>query len=197
MSKFIFPTEFVFWCPNPLHENHKELLLKKIHKHARNVKPLPEDWGSLLTEYETRDANTDRYRHLINQAIFPSLMKMYTEIPNIFCHRDPYISQIWYNHYPKSHTTWLNPHCHPTGIISGLYFLELHEPCTTVFYSNLSAMNQMSMPHLHADFVVEGDILLFPSSLTHYVLPSQQQKTTIAFDINFKNLGEKHDQRSL
>jgi hypothetical protein len=109
---------------------------------------------------------------------------MFKEVQNL---RQPTIStvhEIWYNQYDATGDTGQEVHTHPESNYSGVYFLELSEPNATVFYSQVTAVNKTANPSKETKFIEEGDILLFPSNLSHYVLPSKNQRTTIAFNIN-------------
>jgi hypothetical protein len=187
MSYHVFPAEFLFWIKNPMHEKHKQELLPQITElldttknHAKTA-----TLGMVNSAYFDADTNYEKYSNLITEAVYPAVNMMFEEIPNLNGINNPVVSKIWYNYYDSSTTTWQNVHMHPNAIYSGIYFLELHEPNTTVFFSQLSAINKTGDSTKKTEFIEEGDILLFPSTLLHYVLPSTKQKITITFDINF------------
>jgi len=170
-----------------MHKKHKQELLPEIialtdtTENDINLKNL----GNVNSEYFKASNNYKKYSNLITEAVYPALDTMFKEMPNLNWPNQPAVSKIWYNYYDSSTTTWQNIHIHPDAIYSGIYFLELTEPNTTMFFSQLSAINKTSDSSKKTDFIEEGDILLFPSTLLHYVLPARQQKITIAFDINF------------
>jgi len=186
MAYYLFPTEFVFHTKNMLHKQHKADLIPQIDKNLVNTES-PVEYCNVNTEYMYRNnkENQKKYAELIHQSIFPAVNLMFSEIENLRWLSNPVVTNIWYNSYSPSEVAWQNIHAHYEGKYSGLYILKLSGPNTTVFFSQLASLNQLTAPDKATDFVEEGDILLFPSSLCHYTLPTKQERITISFDINF------------
>lgn len=186
MSHYVFPSEFIFWSKNALHEKHKADLLPKIYANleATENKQRGTWLCNVNTEYFDRANSSQKYIGLITEALYPALDLMFKEVQYL---RHPTVStihEIWYNQYDTTGDTGQEVHTHPESNYSGVYFLELSEPNATVFYSQVTAVNKTASPSKETKFIKEGDILLFPSNLSHYVLPSKNQRTTIAFNIN-------------
>ena len=186
MSQYVFPTEFVFYTKNKFHKVHKADLLPQIVQNLPNTEG-PLSYCNVNTEYDYRsnEENQKKYFNLIRQSILPSLNLMFSEIKGLRRLSNPIVTNIWYNHYSSSEVAWQNIHAHYEGKYSGLYILKLDGPNTTMFFSQLASIHGLTSPDLATDFAAEGDILLFPSSLCHYTLPTKQERIAISFDINF------------
>jgi hypothetical protein len=136
------------------------------------------------TEFFCRDQDVAEYLPLINQAIYPALDVMFTELRELCKPVASQVKKIWYNHYDPEVSNGQEVHTHPGSTYSGIYFLSLDEPNTTVFYSNVASTHAgLVSPTKKTEFIAEGDILLFPSTLMHYVTPAKKRRTTVAFNI--------------
>ena len=189
MGQFIFPTEFVFWTKNPTHKTNKAQLLQKIAASLEYTKEKQtEHWlCDVNTGFFSYEDDVQKYMRLCTDSIYPALDQMFAEIPHIKTPRSSKITKIWYNHYGPNGVSGQEVHTHVGhgNSYSGIYLLSLLEPNTTVFYSHLASC---SMPGainaaFQTRFAQEGDILLFPSALMHYVLPAKTPRTTIAFNV--------------
>lgn len=111
----------------------------------------------------------------------------------------PYIEEVWMNTYEESH--YQEPHTHLPGFYSGIHYVMFdpydHEGTTFCnpleqiysFMFNPDFMDERLNSHLleHADVSVEeGDVIIFPSHLKHFVKKNQskQLRMTISFNIN-------------
>lgn len=101
---------------------------------------------------------------------------------------DCYIDDIWYNYYQSGENQEI--HEHTPNIFSGVYLLELSgELNNTIWYNggSTSFVNDSTMlfgpkkTELHN--VGEGNILIFPSALPHYVPNTNEKKITLSFNI--------------
>lgn len=185
MAHYVIPSEFLFWSANPHHEQHKRALLPKIQA------SLPQTDGQqkgawfcdVNTEFFVDVQDTTKYTDLITEAIYPALDAMFAEVKNLRLPHSSAVNRIWYNHYSGSGRSGQEVHTHTACSYSGVYFLELYEPNTTMFYSHSAAVNEVTLATKTTEFIKEGDILLFPATLMHYVLPPSQPRSTVAFNI--------------
>lgn len=189
MGQYIFPTEFVFWVKNHAHKTNKAQLLQKIVASLEHTKEKQAaHWlCDVNTEFFSCEADVQKYMQLCTSSIYPALDQMFAEIPHIKTPRSSQISKIWYNHYDSNGVSGQEVHTHAGygDSYSGIYLLSLSEPNTTVFYSHLASCSMSGAVDsvFQTSFAQEGDILLFPSTLMHYVLPSKTPRTTIAFNV--------------
>jgi hypothetical protein len=185
MPSYIFPVEFLVWGKNPFHQKHKEALLPAVRRMLNTTKDKQK--GSWLcevnTEFFDRAKGVAKYVDLITDAIYPALDAMFDEVPNLKKPTTSVVRDIWYNHYSAASQNGQEVHTHTECAYSGVYFLDLSEPNKTVFFSHLASISGTTPSHKTTDFIEEGDILIFPSTLMHYVMPAERSRTTIAFNI--------------
>jgi hypothetical protein len=111
----------------------------------------------------------------------------------------PYIDEIWMNAYEQQQ--FQESHTHLPGFFSGIHYImfdsEEHEATTFQnpqdnihsFMFDESFLDKDINEYLHENHtpkVVEGDIILFPSHLKHFVKRNNSKKLrmTISFNIN-------------
>jgi uncharacterized protein (TIGR02466 family) len=112
------------------------------------------------------------------------------------------ITQSWANLTEKNH--FHHPHKHPNSLLSGVFFLnakEKHPPL--IFLSSMS--NPLHMTRLeenpltvdqHAFLPTEGNLVIFPSTLMHYVPVNTIDEPRISISFNtfaVDSLGEKNN----
>jgi hypothetical protein len=182
MSHYIFPTDFIFWTKAKNHEANKADLEKIVkNRLEETVGAQSKNWlCSVNTEFFNQD-NIGKYTDLVLAEIYPALDELFAEVSTLKAPKVSTVDNIWYNHYSIGENQEV--HTHFGAALSGIYFLELNETNNTVFYSYSASMSHFSEPAKKTEFIKEGDIVLFPSHLLHYVLPSTKERTTIAFNI--------------
>ena len=119
----------------------------------------------------------------------------------------PYITQSWLNYTEKNQ--YHHKHQHPNSLVSGVFYINCHEEHDKIKFFN---DNYKTIKLEVKDWniwnseswwfsVKTGDVILFPSSLTHMVETKQGDNTRIslAFNVfikgtvgNNKNLTELH-----
>jgi uncharacterized protein (TIGR02466 family) len=119
----------------------------------------------------------------------------------------PYITQSWLNYTETNQ--YHHKHSHPNSLVSGVFYINCHEEHDKIKFFN---DNYKTIKPEVKDYniwnsetwwftVKTGDIILFPSSLTHMVETKQGDNTRIslAFNVfikgtvgNNKNLTELH-----
>ena len=111
----------------------------------------------------------------------------------------PYISEIWMNAYEEQH--FQEPHTHLPGFFSAIHYVlfdpEIHE--STVFQNPQESVHAFMfddefmdpklnehLPENYETDVQEGDIIIFPSHLRHFVKrnPTRKLRMTVSFNIN-------------
>jgi len=180
---YIYPADFIFWTPVTNHKNIKRELLPVIKKNLINTeKAQVNKWlCDVNTEFFSDDNKHIKYINLIVDEIYPALDKMFNEI-NLKAPKTSNVTSIWYNHYNISQGQEVHSHVGDGSVISGIYLLNLEEENKTVFYSS-TANHVLCKATKTTENITEGNIILFPSHLLHYVLPCEKERTTIAFNI--------------
>lgn len=182
MSHHIFPVDWVFWTKAQNHERNKNFISEQINKKLNITKDDHVGIWSCDVNTEFFNPETHKYVDVVVTEIYPALDKMFDEIDTLIKPKTSTVTNIWYNKYDKGQNQEV--HSHFGSDISGIYLLDLNEENTTAFYSFGASTTNTAKEIYKANKLQEGDIVLFPSHLLHYVLPSVKQRTTIAFNIN-------------
>jgi len=111
------------------------------------------------------------------------------------------VEQMWFNAYGAKQSQEV--HCHTGPSFSGIYYLqfdpEVHKPTTFMnpirwgeskrhnrFWDPDLWNSQSLYHHYHEPQVEEGDVILFPSEMDHYVQPffnSNKLRITCSFNV--------------
>ena len=154
-----------------------------------------------ITEQETR--NNDGNTTSINNNLFES-----AELAEVarFCEESlqqyfkevyapkhdviPYITQSWANYTKKGQ--WHHKHEHPNSFISGVFYVQAQKDIDKIyFYKN--GYQQIKVPTESFNLynseswwlgVETGQLILFPSHLTHMVQTVQTDETRISISFN-------------
>ena len=154
-----------------------------------------------ITEQETR--NNDGNTTSVNNNLFES-----AELAEVarFCEESlqqyfkevyapkhdviPYITQSWANYTKKGQ--WHHKHEHPNSFISGVFYVQAQKDIDKIyFYKN--GYQQIKLPTDNYNLynsdswwlgVETGQLILFPSHLTHMVQTVQTDETRISISFN-------------
>ena len=154
-----------------------------------------------ITEQETR--NNDGNTTSINNNLFES-----AELAEVarFCEESlqqyfkevyapkhdviPYITQSWANYTKKGQ--WHHKHEHPNSFISGVFYVQAQKDIDKIyFYKN--GYQQIKLPTDNYNLynsdswwlgVETGQLILFPSHLTHMVQTVETDETRISISFN-------------
>jgi uncharacterized protein (TIGR02466 family) len=119
----------------------------------------------------------------------------------------PYITQSWLNYTETNQ--YHHKHAHPNSLVSGVFYINCHEEHDKIkFFNDAYKTIRLEIKDWNIwnseswwFSVKTGDVILFPSSLTHMVETKQGDNTRIslAFNVfikgtvgNNKNLTELH-----
>lgn len=183
---YIYPSDFVFWGRALNHAEIKNKLYPEIQESLLSTKNKQKEFWLCEVNTEFFDSSKERnvkYLDLITKDIYPLLDQMFCEIPNIQKPKSSVITKIWYNQYEKAQYQEVHSHS-KSSTLSGIYLLHLEEKNKTVFYSYGASVNLLTSPVKNLTEAREGDIIIFPSHLLHYVLPCEENRISVAFNIN-------------
>ena len=95
-----------------------------------------------------------------------------------------YLHNLWFN---INGTNALNTlHTHPHSIYSGVMWIKAPENCGNLVMVDPSAHNMFGVVPTEYEFQpVEGNIILFPSHVPHYVKPNNSDEDRISVSFNF------------
>ena len=154
-----------------------------------------------ITEQETR--NNDGNTTSINNNLFESaelaevarfceesLQQYFKEVYAPKHDVTPYITQSWANYTKKGQ--WHHKHEHPNSFISGVFYVQAQKDIDKIyFYKN--GYQQIKVPTESFNLynseswwlgVETGQLILFPSHLTHMVQTVQTDETRISISFN-------------
>ena len=154
-----------------------------------------------ITEQETR--NNDGNTTSINNNLFESaelaevarfceesLQQYFKEVYAPKHDVTPYITQSWANYTKKGQ--WHHKHEHPNSFISGVFYVQAQKDIDKIyFYKN--GYQQIKVPTESFNLynseswwlgVETGQLILFPSHLTHMVQAVQTDETRISISFN-------------
>lgn len=186
-----FPSPMIFSQVIPDHKEVKDYLMPKIADDIEangEIYAARASWFCDITSSYFRNGHLDFItKEVVESIVWNPLRQFYREVPEYqqVDTINPIITDLWYNSYTSGQ--YQEPHTH-TGhrssmVFSGIYLLDLHEENTTRFISPAPSWCREQEIHKLTRECEEGTVLIFPSSLMHYVVPSKAQKTTISFNI--------------
>jgi hypothetical protein len=199
-----FPSPFVFHTKVKGHDHIKATTLHKIIEVSDAKKEdVAYKWAegcssNMITNYTCKDYSVFS-EELIRNAIVSPLEELSKYLQNnhsdVFATRvmndifnedcDPGIAHIWWNVYEKGDFCPLHDH---SGCISGIYVLHQDESDPLHF----NHTNELGC-YSYCSQASEGSVLLFPSSLSHFLYPVKTHRITISFNLvaNQKQLPEE------
>jgi uncharacterized protein (TIGR02466 family) len=165
---------------------------------------------SKLDSYKNVGNTTSNYNYILNNKSFKDLKENLDLIVQDYFDKvispanniTPYITQSWLNYTETNQ--YHHKHSHPNSLVSGVFYINCNEEFDKIkFFKN---DYQTIKPEIKEyNFwnseswwfpVKTGDIILFPSSLTHMVETKQGDNTRIslAFNVFIKGtLGNNKD----
>lgn len=177
------------------HDKMRETLVPHIESnYNKNPNNQPPSWSCKV---HTSYLNTDQNLEDIKTAYNENIIEFLQEIHFPYCRID--IKSAWYNVYKKGQ--WQEIHNHYGGT-DGTYFSAVHflkydaKTHTSLVFNNTNSTllqpfklgRDSSVDYWnikHQVEVAEGDIIIFPSTLDHFVLPqeSDELRITVSFNI--------------
>jgi uncharacterized protein (TIGR02466 family) len=168
-----------------------------------------------LDVYKNEGNTTSNDNYILNQKAFKDLkidldLIVQDYFQKVICPTDaitPYITQSWLNYTETNQ--YHHKHAHPNSLVSGVFYINCHEEHDKIkFFKEDYKTIKPEIKDWNIWnsetwwFAVKtGDVILFPSSLTHMVETKQgdNTRTSLAFNVfikgtvgNNKNLTELH-----
>ena len=154
---------------------------------------------SKLDHYKNEGNITSNDNYILNQKVFGSLKEdLYLRVQDYFnkvlSYTDaatPFITQSWLNYTETNQ--YHHKHEHPNSLVSGVFYVNCHEEFDKIkffkkdYYQTIKPETK-DWNLYNSDtwwFTVKtGDIILFPSSLTHMVETKEGDNTRISLAFN-------------
>ena len=191
----IFPT------PIYISKLDRELTPLELKFVDKNKKDFYKNEGNITTKNnyilnEKPFTNIKKELHLKVQDYFDKVISPANNIT-------PYITQSWLNYTETNQ--YHHKHQHPNSLVSGVFYINCHEEHDTIkFFNNkyLTIKPEVKDWNIwNSDAwwfsVKTGDVILFPSSLTHMVETKQGDNTRISLAFNVFIKGTVGDVKNL
>ena len=153
---------------------------------------------SKLDFYKNDGNITSNDNYILNQKVFSSLKEdLYLRVEDYFkkvlSYTDvttPYITQSWLNYTETNQ--YHHKHEHPNSLVSGVFYVNCHEEFDKIKFFNdgyKTIKPEIKDWNLYNSeswwFTVKtGDLVMFPSSLTHMVENKEGTNTRISLAFN-------------
>lgn len=199
MSNYLlFPTNFVWWDTVENHLDIKEKYLRRIEQSKSKISK-KQNWDcDVVSSFGNQYINDSIFdKYFRDNVIWKYFDRMLEKKPFEFdTPHSSIVRDIWYNTYTRGQYQEIHTHDYVSsysselkiktmGMFSGIYLIDLQEKNKTVFYQQgpLPCRVNTDGVYVKSDHLNEGSIILFPSSLAHYVLPTEKSRTTISFNV--------------
>ena len=201
----LFPTPLLI-CPYPI-DYSKELEwirnqeCRKINKGGGN-ECAP---GGIVQHYNRQSEETfilDQPEMANIRAFIES--KLHEYVSNIFASTDKLvITQSWLNKSGKGESH--HEHVHPNSMVSGVWYPQIHEQLPPIQFRtkhqrDVALQTTKFNTFNSATFMLpmkKGELIIFPSNLTHSVPANQSEEERISLSFNTWPKGNMGDKRSL
>jgi uncharacterized protein (TIGR02466 family) len=153
---------------------------------------------SKLDFYKNEGNITSNDNYILNQKVFSKLkedldLRVQDYFKKVLSTTDavtPYITQSWLNYTETNQ--FHHKHAHPNSLVSGVFYVNCHEEFDKIKFFNdtyKTIKPEIKDWNLYNSeswwFTVKtGDIILFPSSLTHMVENKEGTNTRISLAFN-------------
>jgi uncharacterized protein (TIGR02466 family) len=151
-----------------------------------------------LHTYKNEGNTTSKDSYVLNNKVFKNLkeeldLKVKDYFDKVICPYDnitPYITQSWLNYTETNQ--YHHKHQHPNSLVSGVFYINCHQKHDKIKFFNdkyktiKPQIKNWNVWNSEAWFfpVKTGDVILFPSSLTHMVETKQWDNTRISLAFN-------------
>jgi len=151
-----------------------------------------------LDTYKNEGNTTSKDNYILNNKEFKDLkkeldLKVQDYFDKVICPANnitPYITQSWLNYTETNQ--YHHKHEHPNSLVSGVFYINCHQEHDKIkFFNNTYKTIKPEVKDWNIWnseswwFTVKtGDVILFPSSLTHMVETKQGDNTRISLAFN-------------
>ena len=195
-----FPTPFVYHEQLDAHKDIKEYLVENINDDIElngedYLKKMGGDWDcTIVSSYWRESPLPFMYQELYDTIVWQPLVRalnlLVASDSNETAPNQPQLTEFWYNKYVPGQYQEVHDHMIPGDrhtTYSGVYVLEMDEKeinPTTFYYDKVPCHINAGRPmQYRTQDLKEGCVIIFPSSLMHYVKPALYNRTSISFNI--------------
>jgi uncharacterized protein (TIGR02466 family) len=164
-----------------------------------------------LDSYNNEGNTTSNDNYILNQKLFKDLKEeldlrvqdYFDKVISPANKITPYITQSWLNYTETNQ--YHHKHAHPNSLVSGVFYINCHEEHDKIKFFNDNyktiklQIKDWNMWNSESWWftVKTGDVILFPSSLTHMVETKQGDNTRISLAFNVFIKGTVGNNKSL
>ena len=186
-----------FHFPTPIYtkyigtQEYNDYLTNKIIHWSKR------DQGIKLTNVYGWHSQTDMHMDTEYKYLVDELYLAYKEVyKDQHIETEPSLANMWANINPKG--AFNKTHNHANAFWSGVYYVKTPENCGSLVLEDTRTMSLMYTPkrtttqkpkHLWEATSVEpqaGKLVMFPSYVSHYVVPNNSNEPRISISFNFK-----------
>ena len=166
---------------------------------------------SKLDVYKNEGNTTSNNNYILNEKFFFNIKKelnlkvqdYFDKVISPANKITPYITQSWLNYTETNQ--YHHKHTHPNSLVSGVFYINCHKENDKIkFFNNNYKTIQLETKNWNLYnsgtwwFTVKtGDVILFPSSLSHMVETKQGDNTRISLAFNVFIKGTLGDNKEL
>jgi len=197
----LFPTPLLI-CPYPINYDKELEWIKNLECRKENKGGDP--YGvSIHYNRQSEDTFVLDRPELANIRAFIEA-KLHEYVSKIFASTDKMvITQSWLNKSKKGESH--HEHVHPNSIVSGVWYPQIHEQLPPIQFRSkgqrdVSLQTEKYNTFNSATFMLpmkRGELILFPSNLTHSVPANQSDEERISLSFNTWTKGNLGDIKSL
>jgi hypothetical protein len=204
--KALFPIH-IYQANIRQNESLKEVLLPKIEKcYKENRLPVPSGWNTdkIYTTFDRDKLNEEVFKDTKTQSIYVDYIKKFFDDEfKIMIH------ETWFNYYVDGEYQESHDHLSANIFAAPSHFSCIHylsfdkerhepviftDPIEKIRYASLN-LKSNNYNSVYTPEIKEGDFLMFPSYLDHYVKPSQPTpdypRITISLNFAVINYGDE------
>ena len=190
--EMLFPTPVVV-ATIKRHEEYKNRILPSLKQKFKDNPNLCAPWSELCHTWQVPcdDNQYHIWDEQFNEVVFDFLNYLYG-----FNNQDKFAIDSWLNVHDQN--MYQEPHEHLMSTVSGIYYLQLDEGSYPATFLNPSRneiglvnaperckeLNQHTFPNTLN--IKEGNLILFPSHLTHLVRRSDSTNLRVSYSFNVR-----------
>ena len=197
----LFPTPLLI-CPYPI-DYSKELEWIKNSECRKENKGNGAEQGNVHYNRQSEDTFVLDRPELSNVRAFIEA-KLHEYVTKIYASTDKLvITQSWLNKNKKGESH--HEHVHPNSMVSGVWYPQIHEKLPPIQFRSRQQRDIALQTNQYNTFnsatfmlpMKKGELILFPSNLTHSVPANQSDEERISLSFNTWPKGNMGDKQSL
>lgn len=205
MNKQVFPIN-IFHNSIKNNQKMKDLLIPQIEDIKRQLNTPPSGWMTtkIITSFENEEVNSIFHE----EEVAKEIRSQYTDVLETFFDKtwEMAMGSIWFNYYENGE--YQEPHTHIGTCMSPIHFACVHflsfDPSVHNKLCFIDPIRKLRSHYLEFDSnkydemyeldVNEGDLVMFPAYLEHFVKPGPptpgNPRITISFNIRVLKYGD-------